>query len=158
MSDVQTTESHCSFSTGIDGSITAGRGQLDDNGYWEFPCEDCARRANYNLNERRMRDAELSQLRAQLATARADLATAEQEKARLEDTIGTYVTAYKEMTRQRDQSEQAREALQARIEKIDILLTNIEFRGVGGTKLWGTDGALTRLRSILTDAPDGGQG
>ena len=33
----------CSSSTGICGSITFGYGDLDDNGYWEFPCETCAK-------------------------------------------------------------------------------------------------------------------
>jgi hypothetical protein len=32
----------CGFSTGICGRITAGTGELDANGYWEFPCEQCA--------------------------------------------------------------------------------------------------------------------
>jgi hypothetical protein len=40
---------HCSFSTGIDGKITAGRGALDDYGFWEFPCEPCATRAQERL-------------------------------------------------------------------------------------------------------------
>jgi hypothetical protein len=43
---------HCSFSTGIDGQITAGRGALDANGFWEFPCEPCATRANERLSTR----------------------------------------------------------------------------------------------------------
>jgi hypothetical protein len=42
----------CSFSTGIDGSITAGTGDLDANGYWSKPCEPCAKRAN-KLDPRR---------------------------------------------------------------------------------------------------------
>lgn len=42
-------EMHCSFSTGMDGSITAGRGALDGNGYWEFPCNTCAQRAEQRL-------------------------------------------------------------------------------------------------------------
>ena len=29
---------NCNTSTGICGSITRGTGQLDFNGYWEFPC------------------------------------------------------------------------------------------------------------------------
>ena len=31
----------CGASTGIDGSATFGTGELDDNGYWEHPCEVC---------------------------------------------------------------------------------------------------------------------
>lgn len=31
----------CSVSTGICGSLTFGWGNLDDNGFWEFPCEKC---------------------------------------------------------------------------------------------------------------------
>ena len=38
--------SGCQYSTGICGSITAGRGKLDENGYFEFPCASCARIAN----------------------------------------------------------------------------------------------------------------
>lgn len=34
------------FSTGIDGSITAGWGKLDDLGYWEHTCRSCALHAN----------------------------------------------------------------------------------------------------------------
>jgi hypothetical protein len=32
----------CMISTGICGSITAGKGKCDKNGYWEFPCDQCA--------------------------------------------------------------------------------------------------------------------
>jgi len=32
----------CSASTGICGQMTFGRGRLDDNGYWEIPCDECA--------------------------------------------------------------------------------------------------------------------
>lgn len=31
----------CRASTGICGSITFGTGELDSNGYWEFPCKEC---------------------------------------------------------------------------------------------------------------------
>lgn len=31
----------CKFSTGICGSLTAGQGVLDNNGYWEMPCYVC---------------------------------------------------------------------------------------------------------------------
>ena len=31
----------CGRSMGICGSITAGKGELDPNGYWEFPCKQC---------------------------------------------------------------------------------------------------------------------
>lgn len=33
--------SECGFSTGITGELTAGRGRLDDLGFWEFPCDEC---------------------------------------------------------------------------------------------------------------------
>ena len=33
----------CCASTGIDGSPTFGTGELDDFGYWEYPCSKCAR-------------------------------------------------------------------------------------------------------------------
>lgn len=33
--------SKCQFSTGICGTLTAGQGKLDDNGYWELPCPEC---------------------------------------------------------------------------------------------------------------------
>ena len=32
----------CGASTGIDGSVTFGSGELDDFGYWEKPCSICA--------------------------------------------------------------------------------------------------------------------
>lgn len=33
----------CSVSTGIHDSLTLGSGHLDDNGFWEHPCPECAR-------------------------------------------------------------------------------------------------------------------
>jgi hypothetical protein len=33
----------CMVSTGIDGSCTFGTGELDEYGYWEFPCRKCAK-------------------------------------------------------------------------------------------------------------------
>ena len=33
----------CNVSTGICESLTFGSGELDDYGYWEKPCEKCAR-------------------------------------------------------------------------------------------------------------------
>ncbi len=33
----------CKVSSGIHDGLTFGRGELDDNGYWEIPCEICAR-------------------------------------------------------------------------------------------------------------------
>ena len=33
----------CCASTGICGSATFGSGELDKYGYWEFPCNECAR-------------------------------------------------------------------------------------------------------------------
>jgi hypothetical protein len=35
--------SDCSVSTGIHDGLTFGRGELDSNGFWEFPCSPCAR-------------------------------------------------------------------------------------------------------------------
>ncbi len=32
----------CGTSTGICGRITFGSGYLDDYGYWEYPCRECA--------------------------------------------------------------------------------------------------------------------
>jgi hypothetical protein len=32
----------CGCSTGIHEGITFGRGRLDFNGFWEFPCRPCA--------------------------------------------------------------------------------------------------------------------
>jgi len=37
--------SNCYLSSGICGSITAGQGKLDENGYFEIPCIECANRA-----------------------------------------------------------------------------------------------------------------
>lgn len=33
----------CKISSGICGRLTFGSGELDDYGYWEFPCAECAR-------------------------------------------------------------------------------------------------------------------
>ena len=33
----------CGRSSGICGSLTFGKGELDSYGYWEFPCFRCAR-------------------------------------------------------------------------------------------------------------------
>lgn len=35
----------CKVSTGIHGGPTFGKGYLDPNGYWEFPCETCAEKS-----------------------------------------------------------------------------------------------------------------
>jgi len=32
----------CSISTGVCDNLTFGKGELDPNGYWEFPCQKCA--------------------------------------------------------------------------------------------------------------------
>lgn len=34
---------HCKISTGIHGGLTFGKGELDYVGYWQFPCNECAR-------------------------------------------------------------------------------------------------------------------
>jgi hypothetical protein len=33
----------CNISTGLHEGLTFGSGDLDHNGYWEYPCEKCAR-------------------------------------------------------------------------------------------------------------------
>ena len=33
----------CKVSTGIHDGLTFGSGELDEFGYWEFPCDKCAR-------------------------------------------------------------------------------------------------------------------
>jgi len=33
----------CRISSAMDDSLTFGRGELDDYGYWEIPCPVCAR-------------------------------------------------------------------------------------------------------------------
>lgn len=35
----------CSVSTGIHDALTFGSGRLDDYGFWEKPCDECARKA-----------------------------------------------------------------------------------------------------------------
>lgn len=37
----------CRISTGICGRIRAGKGNLDNNGYWEFPCRQCVEHYEY---------------------------------------------------------------------------------------------------------------
>lgn len=34
---------NCCASTGIHDGLTFGKGKLSDNGYWQFPCQPCAR-------------------------------------------------------------------------------------------------------------------
>lgn len=41
--------SQCCFSTGICGNSTAGQGELDYNGYWEFPCSLCAAKSREDV-------------------------------------------------------------------------------------------------------------
>lgn len=43
--------SKCSISTGIDGSLTAGQGKLDQNGYWQFPCDECRLKVRNRIME-----------------------------------------------------------------------------------------------------------
>jgi hypothetical protein len=33
----------CTWSNGIHDGLTVGSGELDDYGYWQFPCYECAR-------------------------------------------------------------------------------------------------------------------
>ncbi len=33
----------CHISTGIHGGLTFGNGELDEHGFWEKPCHECAR-------------------------------------------------------------------------------------------------------------------
>lgn len=46
-----TDHSKCKFSTGIHEGITAGQGELDIYGFWEFPCEQCRREMAEKLGE-----------------------------------------------------------------------------------------------------------
>lgn len=39
----------CRTSTGIHGGLTHGSGELDDYGYWEFPCRICAEETDKNM-------------------------------------------------------------------------------------------------------------
>ena len=34
----------CNWSSGIHGGLTVGQGKLDSYGYWEYPCNVCARK------------------------------------------------------------------------------------------------------------------
>ena len=58
--------SHCSYSTRLDGSISAGRGRLDGLGEWEFPCDECEERANYRFAEAQAKDARIAELEAKV--------------------------------------------------------------------------------------------
>ena len=40
----------CSCSTGIHEGLTFGRGDLDEFGYWEFPCRICAESHDRNMD------------------------------------------------------------------------------------------------------------
>lgn len=35
-------DASCGVSTSIMDCLTFGKGELDDNGFWEFPCEACS--------------------------------------------------------------------------------------------------------------------
>ena len=41
----------CSTSTGMHGGLTYGSGDLYEDGYWEFPCDTCARYADAHSEE-----------------------------------------------------------------------------------------------------------
>lgn len=41
--EVMINHKDCKISTGIHYGLTFGSGELDDMGYWEFPCYECAR-------------------------------------------------------------------------------------------------------------------
>lgn len=46
--EVELAHSTCAASTAIDDeTLTFGGGVLDDNGFWEFPCPECA--AQYKI-------------------------------------------------------------------------------------------------------------
>lgn len=40
----------CMYSMGICGSLTAGQGDLGDNGYWQFMCPKCAKAAQEQID------------------------------------------------------------------------------------------------------------
>lgn len=42
---------NCSVSTGIHDGLTFGKGELSSNGFWEFPCFECARHAEIRDQE-----------------------------------------------------------------------------------------------------------
>lgn len=44
--------SKCMFSTGIDESLTAGQGKLDEMGFWEIPCEKCKKEMEEKLSKK----------------------------------------------------------------------------------------------------------
>ena len=41
----------CSVSTSIGDFLTVGSGRLDFNGFWEYPCKECARVLEKHMNE-----------------------------------------------------------------------------------------------------------
>lgn len=45
----------CACSTGIHEGLTYGSGELDDYGYWEFPCWECARNGDI-LNKNTLKE------------------------------------------------------------------------------------------------------
>jgi len=46
----------CACSTGIHDGLTFGSGELDSNGYWEFPCRVCAEAWDKLLPERKQKE------------------------------------------------------------------------------------------------------
>lgn len=48
---LSTKDHECFVSTGIHDGLTFGSGELDEYGYWEFPCHKCAREHEKNYPE-----------------------------------------------------------------------------------------------------------
>lgn len=50
----------CSCSTGAHEGITFGHGELDEHGYWEFPCRVCAEAEDKRMDDGRRDELEAS--------------------------------------------------------------------------------------------------
>lgn len=55
VSELGLDHSKCSYSTGIDDSLTAGQGALDHNGFWQIPCPECCDAMEKTMEQNRLR-------------------------------------------------------------------------------------------------------
>ncbi len=52
-------DKNCGTSTGMHGGLTHGKGELDDNGFWEIECEPCSKAEAARENAKSKRLTEL---------------------------------------------------------------------------------------------------
>lgn len=124
----------CGASTGICGSITFGSGELDTNGYWEFPCFACARDFEKAHPEHSSCWPFEEPTRAQELVAEAEiLAMTKDHLAKAQRLLGNLVASMRMRKAREDGSEPYRKETWARFDESfiehdagDLLATAIE--------------------------------